>query len=81
MDMILTGGTVLTMDGQKNRRAEAVAVRDGKIAAVGASAEIAALEARVLGAPAAVREALFEIEAGAVRALRDRKVIFRAERR
>ena len=44
------------------------------------AAEIAALEARVLGAPAAVREALFEIEADAVRALRDRKVIFRAER-
>ncbi len=44
------------------------------------SAEIAALEARVLGAPAAVREALFEIEADAVRALRDRKVIFRAAR-
>ena len=42
-------------------------------------AEIAALEARVLGAPAAVREALFEIEAGAVRALHDRKAIFRAE--
>ena len=44
------------------------------------AAEIAALEARVLGAPAAVREALFEIEVGTVRALRDRKVIFRAER-
>jgi SAM-dependent methyltransferase len=42
--------------------------------------EIAALEARVLSAPAAVREALFEIEADAVRALRDRKVIFRAAR-
>ncbi len=44
------------------------------------AAGIAALEARVLGAPAAVREALFEIGAGTVRALRDRKVIFRAER-
>jgi ubiquinone/menaquinone biosynthesis C-methylase UbiE len=42
-------------------------------------AEIAALEARVLGAPAALSEALFEIEAGAVRALRDCKVIFRTE--
>ncbi len=42
--------------------------------------EIAALEARVLAAPTAVREALFEIEAGAVQALHDRKVIFRAAR-
>ena len=42
MDMIITGGTVLTMDPQ-GRRAEAVAVRDGKIAAVGFAAEIAAL--------------------------------------
>jgi predicted amidohydrolase YtcJ len=41
MDLILTGGTVLTMDRQ-DRRAEAVAVRDGKISAVGPSAEIAA---------------------------------------
>ncbi len=44
------------------------------------AAEIAALETRVLAAPAAVREALFEIEAEAVRALRDRKVIFRVVR-
>ncbi len=43
-------------------------------------AEIAALEARVMAAPAEVREALFEIEAGAVRALHDRKVIFRMVR-
>ncbi len=42
--------------------------------------EIAALETQILSAPAAVREALFEIEAGAVRALHDRKAIFRAER-
>ncbi len=42
MDMILTGGTVLTMDPQV-RRAEAVAVRDGKIAAVGFATEIAAM--------------------------------------
>ncbi len=44
------------------------------------AAEIAALEARVLAAPTAVRAALFEIEADAVRALLDRKVIFRAAR-
>ena len=44
------------------------------------AAEIAALEARVLAAPAPIREALFEIEAGSIRALRDRKVIFRLER-
>ena len=43
------------------------------------AADIAALEAQVMEAPAAVREALFEIEADAVRALHDRKVIFRAE--
>ncbi len=43
-------------------------------------AEIAALEARVLAAPAVLREALFEIEAGSVRALHDRKAIFRVER-
>jgi len=42
MDMIITGGTVLTMDPQ-GRRAEAVALKDGKIAAVGFAAEIAAL--------------------------------------
>ena len=44
------------------------------------ASDIAALEAQILGAPATVRAALFEIEAGAVRALRDRKVIFRAVR-
>ncbi len=44
------------------------------------AAEIGALEARVLAAPAVLREALFEIEAGSVRALRDRKAIFRLER-
>jgi len=44
------------------------------------AAEIAALEAQVTEAPAAVREALFEIEAGQVRALHDSKVIFKAER-
>jgi SAM-dependent methyltransferase len=43
------------------------------------AAEIKALEARVLGAPTALSAALFEIEAGAVRYLRDSKVIFRAE--
>lgn len=44
------------------------------------AAEIVALEDRVLGAPAALREALFDIQAGTVRALHDRKAIFRAER-
>ena len=44
------------------------------------AAEIAALEARILGAPTAIREAVFEIEAGKIRALHDRKVIYRAER-
>jgi hypothetical protein len=34
----------------------------------------------VLAAPAAVREALFEIEAGRIRALHDRKAIFRTIR-
>jgi predicted amidohydrolase YtcJ len=42
MDMIITGGTVLTMDPQ-GRRAEALAVRDGKIAAVGFATEIGAM--------------------------------------
>ena len=42
MDLVLTGGNVLTMDG-RNSRAEAVAVRDGRLRAVGASAEIAKL--------------------------------------
>jgi SAM-dependent methyltransferase len=44
------------------------------------AAQIGALEARVLAAPATIREALFEIVAGSVRALRDRKAIFRLER-
>jgi len=44
------------------------------------AAKIGALEARVLAAPAVLREALFEIEAGSVRALHDRKAIFRMER-
>ena len=39
MDLVITGANVLTVDSQ-NRRAEAVAVQDGKLAAVGASAEI-----------------------------------------
>ncbi len=43
-------------------------------------AGIAALVTHVLEAPAAVREALFDIEDGRVRALRDRKAIFRAVR-
>ncbi|MEE9325051.1 MAG: amidohydrolase [Dehalococcoidia bacterium] len=42
MDLVLTGGNVLTIDNQ-NRRAEAVAVEKGRIAEVGASAEIAKL--------------------------------------
>ena len=42
MDLVLTGGTVLTLDG-KSTRAQAIAVEDGKIKAVGDSAEIAAM--------------------------------------
>ena len=42
MDLILMGGNVLTLDS-RNTRAEALAVRDGKIAAVGSNAELAAL--------------------------------------
>ena len=42
MDLILTGANALTMD-PSDLRAEAVAVRDGKIAAVGTSAEVAKL--------------------------------------
>lgn len=41
--------------------------------------EIAAIEAHVLAAPPAVRDALFDIAGGAVRHLRDRKLILRAE--
>ena len=40
MDLVLMGGNVLTMDG-RNSRAEAVAVRDGRLRAVGANAEVA----------------------------------------
>jgi predicted amidohydrolase YtcJ len=40
MDLVLLGGTVLTMDA-RNTRAEAVAVDNGHIAAIGATAEIA----------------------------------------
>ena len=43
-------------------------------------AGIAELVAHVLEAPAAVREALFDVEDGTVRHLRDRKAIFRAVR-
>ena len=42
-------------------------------------AEIATLEARILAAPAALREALFESGGSEVHALRDRKLILRAE--
>jgi predicted amidohydrolase YtcJ len=40
MDLVMLGGTVLTRDSM-NRRQEALAVRDGEIVAVGATAEIA----------------------------------------
>ena len=42
MDLVLMGGNVLTQDSRSSR-AEALAVRDGKIAAVGSNAELAAL--------------------------------------
>ncbi len=42
--------------------------------------EIAAIEAHVLAAPPAVRDALFDIAEGTIRHLRDRKLILRAER-
>ena len=42
--------------------------------------EIAAIAERILAAPAPVRDALFEIQDGRVRILKDRKLIFRAER-
>ena len=42
MDLVLLGGNVLTMDG-RDTRAQAVAIEDGRIAAVGSSAEIAQL--------------------------------------
>ncbi|MDA1188670.1 MAG: amidohydrolase [Chloroflexi bacterium] len=42
MDVVMLGGKILTMD-RGGRRAEAVAVKGGKIAAVGTSAEIAKL--------------------------------------
>ena len=41
-DLILTGGSVVTMDARR-RTDEAVAVRDGRIAAVGAASEIVGL--------------------------------------
>ncbi len=41
-DLVLTGGNVITMDAQQSE-AEAVAVRNGRIAAVGTAAEVAAL--------------------------------------
>ena len=42
MDLVFLGGNVITMTSL-DKRAEAVAVRDGKIAAVGASEEISAM--------------------------------------
>ena len=39
MDLLFLGGNVMTMD-RSGTRAEALAVRDGKIAAVGATEEI-----------------------------------------
>ena len=42
MDLVLMGGNVLTMD-VRNSRAEALAVEGGKIAAVGANAEVSKL--------------------------------------
>ncbi|MFQ5934181.1 MAG: amidohydrolase family protein, partial [Dehalococcoidia bacterium] len=39
MDLVLLGGTVLTMDGL-DRREEAVAVKDGKLAVIGVTAEM-----------------------------------------
>ncbi len=42
MDLVVVGGSVLTMD-DGNRRAEALAVEDGKIAAVGTSEEVSRL--------------------------------------
>ena len=42
MDLVLVGANVLTQDSRSSR-AEALAVRDGKIAAVGSNAELAAL--------------------------------------
>ena len=42
MDLVIMGGNVLTMDPQ-NSRAEAVAVEEGKVAAVGSNAELSKL--------------------------------------
>ena len=42
-------------------------------------AEIEAISGHILAAPGPVREALFEIEDGRVRILKDRKLIFRAQ--
>jgi ubiquinone/menaquinone biosynthesis C-methylase UbiE len=44
------------------------------------AAQIAAIAKDILAAPALIRDALFEIEDGRVRILKDRKLIFRAER-
>jgi len=42
MDLVIMGGNVLTMDSH-NSRAEAVAVEEGKVAAVGSNAELSKL--------------------------------------
>ena len=42
MDLVMTGGNVLTLD-RKGTRAQALAIEAGKISAIGASAEIAAM--------------------------------------
>ena len=42
MDLVITGGNVLTLDGT-GARAQAIAISDGKVKAVGASAEIDAM--------------------------------------
>ena len=43
MDLVFLGGNVITMTPSDKQRAEAIAVRNGKIAAVGASAELSAM--------------------------------------
>ena len=42
MDLVFLGGNVMTMD-RIGSRAEALAVKDGKIAAVGATAEVSGM--------------------------------------
>ena len=42
MDLVFLGGNVMTMD-RSGTRAEALAVKDGKIAAVGATAEVSGM--------------------------------------